>query len=313
MNEPPVTGTSAPSQSGDLGASIGKIKQIAATIQEAGKGLMELPGLKSLSESLQNAGSTIAEIAGKIESVSSAVKSGQETGGVVGGILGGASAILGESGETAEGEEQSSLDKVREKVAALRDIWSKYYNDLRDEDGKLNTDKLKNLALEVGETILGSKKMAKVKKALALADVIRGRAEAIMTAAKSAPFPFNLPAIAFATATGQAQQSAVAQAHDGLSRVPSTGTYMLERGERVVGKRLNQDLSGFLQNVSGEAGGITNSTDRSVSNSSNFSPTINMTIGDTSSPDAVFSNRGALESMIREIYADYAQEAPFGA
>ncbi|MNB71953.1 hypothetical protein D3C75_185310 [compost metagenome] len=42
------------------------------------------------------------------------------------------------------------------------------------------------------------------------------------------------------------------QFHDGISNVPSTGTYLLEQGERVVDKRLNQDLKNYL---SGEQGG----------------------------------------------------------
>ncbi|HBY1804765.1 TPA: hypothetical protein MIR03_23090 [Klebsiella pneumoniae] len=46
------------------------------------------------------------------------------------------------------------------------------------------------------------------------------------------------------------------QAHDGWDSLPSTGTYNLEKGERVVGKSLNQDLTNYLKdggnNSSGE-------------------------------------------------------------
>lgn len=42
------------------------------------------------------------------------------------------------------------------------------------------------------------------------------------------------------------------QFHDGINNVPSTGTYLLEQGERVVDKRLNQDLKNYLN---GEQGG----------------------------------------------------------
>lgn len=38
------------------------------------------------------------------------------------------------------------------------------------------------------------------------------------------------------------------QAHDGWDSLPSTGTYNLEKGERVVGKSLNQDLTKYLSN-----------------------------------------------------------------
>ncbi len=126
-----------------------------------------------------------------------------------------------------------------------------------------------------------------------------------MTAAKSAPFPFNLLPIGKAVALGAQQLTAVkGQAHDGLTNVPSTGTYLLEKGERVVGNRLNADLQGFLASQAATREGGTNR----VTNS----PTINLTINGDASDDAVASNRGALEGMIRDIFADYAMDAPFG-
>lgn len=45
------------------------------------------------------------------------------------------------------------------------------------------------------------------------------------------------------------------QAHDGWDSLPSTGTYNLEKGERVVGKSLNQDLTKYLSNKDGSKSG----------------------------------------------------------
>ncbi|MGD8204417.1 hypothetical protein [Pantoea sp. FN0305] len=45
------------------------------------------------------------------------------------------------------------------------------------------------------------------------------------------------------------------QAHDGWDSLPSTGTYNLEKGERVVGKSLNQDLTKYLSNQGGNNSG----------------------------------------------------------
>ena len=47
-------------------------------------------------------------------------------------------------------------------------------------------------------------------------------------------------------------KSVKGQFHSGIDNVPDTGTYLLEQGERVVDKRLNQDLKNYL---SGEQGG----------------------------------------------------------
>ncbi len=45
------------------------------------------------------------------------------------------------------------------------------------------------------------------------------------------------------------------QAHDGWDSLPSTGTYNLEKGERVVGKSLNQDLTNYLKDGGNNSSG----------------------------------------------------------
>ncbi|WP_262694485.1 hypothetical protein [Kordiimonas aquimaris] len=180
----------------------------------------------------------------------------------------------------------------------------------KDEEQILSDKKV--WASKLANAIAGSKKLAKVKKAYAVSAAIVNTAKGVTETFSRLGFPAAIPFAAALAAQGAQQIATIrGQAHNGLNRVPSTGTYLLERGERVVGKRLNQDLSGFLAGMSGEGGSVSNNLDRSISKSSTFNPTINMTIGSNASPDAVFANRGALEGMIREIYADYAQEAPF--
>ncbi|WP_417451277.1 hypothetical protein [Kordiimonas sp.] len=163
----------------------------------------------------------------------------------------------------------------------------------------------------VGNALKSSKTLGKIRKAFAIGGVVMDTARGIAKAVASAPFPANLPAIAFATVTGAAQLAAVkGQAHDGIDNIPSTGTYLLEAGERVVDRRLNADLSRFLASQQGIVPGQISTATTNTSNT--LSPNINLTIGAGASPDAVHGNRGALESMIREIFADYAMEAPFG-
>ncbi len=290
----------------------------------------------SVSKTLENAGSITTGIANALEE--------NKENGVVSQVLGAAEFLLGGSSATdgagqssssteggtapesaggasgkaaGDGEGKTSLvETLREKVGQLKEIWDEYYQDLFTKEGKLSAERAKQLALSVGDMLLGSKKMAKVRKAITIAEVIRDRAKAVMTALKSAPFPQNLPAIAFAVATGKAQEAAVkGQAHDGLDRIPSTGTYLLEKGERVVGSRLNRDLSDFLrfQQSTGVQPGLSANSSGSGMGAQNIthSPSVNLTINGDPDPDAVRSNRGALESMIREIYADHALTSPF--
>jgi len=236
-------------------------------------------------------------------------------GDALGNILGSSSsedkALTDEENSTADDDTIKDNGDSGDKAEESSKKSKKANDDEADSDKKLWASKLAN-------ALAGSKKLAKIKKAYDIAQVISKTAVGIQEAVASAPFPANIPAIAFATAQGVANLKAVkkGQAHDGLDKIPSSGTYLLEKGERVVGKRLNQDLSAFLGTGAGGGGGASNSVsnyDRSSNSNNTFNPTINLTIGDGASEDAVFANRGAVETMIREIYADYAQASPFGA
>ena len=45
------------------------------------------------------------------------------------------------------------------------------------------------------------------------------------------------------------------QAHAGIDNIPREGTWLLDRGERVVDSRTNQDLKQYLQRMNGQGGG----------------------------------------------------------
>ena len=68
----------------------------------------------------------------------------------------------------------------------------------------------------------------------------------------SAPFPYNLPAVAMATMeTGLLQaavsaMSPVGMAHDGIDNIPREGTWLLDGGERVLNPNQNKDLTNYL-------------------------------------------------------------------
>ena len=77
---------------------------------------------------------------------------------------------------------------------------------------------------------------------------------AISAAWASAPFPYNLPAVGMATMeTGLLQAavsalSPVGMAHDGIDNIPKEGTWLLDKGERVVDSRTNADLKNMIAN-----------------------------------------------------------------
>lgn len=68
----------------------------------------------------------------------------------------------------------------------------------------------------------------------------------------------NMAAVAAAGASLVTQVTAVGMAHDGIDNIPREGTWLLDKGERVVDRRTNEDLKSFLSNTnSGNGGGNT--------------------------------------------------------
>jgi len=105
------------------------------------------------------------------------------------------------------------------------------------------------------------------KKAFALAQAI-AVPEAIINAYKAAsnamadvrPYPLNVVAAAAALAQGFVQVANIRSvasgiAHGGMGYVPKEQTYLLDRGERVLSPKQNEDLTAFLEGQAG--GGVT--------------------------------------------------------
>lgn len=101
-----------------------------------------------------------------------------------------------------------------------------------------------------------------VSKGIAIANSIINIQQGISEGVKKG-FPDGLKDISLAIAAGAQIVSTIqgtqikGQAHDGWDSLPSTGTYNLQKGERVVGSALNQDLTRYLKsNNSNKSGDI---------------------------------------------------------
>ena len=99
-------------------------------------------------------------------------------------------------------------------------------------------------------TSMFGRRGAALAKTLAITQAMMNAYSAASNAlADVRPFPLNIAAAAAAFAQGISQVSqirSVGQAHAGLSDVPSEGTYILQRGERVLSPRQNEDLTEFI-------------------------------------------------------------------
>ena len=94
--------------------------------------------------------------------------------------------------------------------------------------------------------------MQPIQKGFAVAQSVIAIQQALAMAAAN-PFPMNLAAMATVAAqtasivaniTGV--QAPTGMAHDGIDRIPKEGTWLLDKGERVLSPRQNQDLTTFL-------------------------------------------------------------------
>lgn len=140
---------------------------------------------------------------------------------------------------------------------------------MKTEKGK------RDIMLQTGGQLLGeaaktNKKAFEMQKALNIANAIMNTAQGV-TRAIAEGGPYAGPALAaMIGALGMIQiqqirsQQFVGQFHSGIDELPSTGTYLGEKGERVVGKRLNQDLKDFM------------AESKSSSNETAYSPTWNV-------------------------------------
>ncbi|HEB5084743.1 TPA: hypothetical protein R0E54_005149, partial [Klebsiella pneumoniae] len=114
-----------------------------------------------------------------------------------------------------------------------------------------------------GESSAAAKAAFAVSKGIAIAQAVINIQQGISEAIKLG-WPMGIAAGLQVAAQGASIVRTIkgtaiqGQAHDGWDSLPSTGTYNLEKGERVVGKSLNQDLIKYLSNQDGSKSGDIN-------------------------------------------------------
>ena len=126
-------------------------------------------------------------------------------------------------------------------------------------------------------------------------EVAKMRALAELGPVAGMPMAASIQAQGMISAGIAAAQGIQGMFHDGIDNVPNTGTYLLEKGERVVDKRLNEDLTQALAAGGGVSGG-----------SNNLSINVNG-ISDAETINRVIDEqRPQFEQMLRDINSDNA-------
>ncbi|RXW28977.1 phage tail tape measure protein [Enterobacter cloacae] len=175
------------------------------------------------------------------------------------------------------------LDEYRQSQSDLNEEWDAKELELKkkhDESLQALNDQRNQLMLSSVSDGLGSmvditkqafgeqsavyKAAFVAQKAVAIAQSMIAIQQGIAMAAAN-PFPYNLAAmasVAAATAGIISNISAVGMAHDGMDSVPETGTWLLQKGERVTTAKTSAKLDATLdrvnkQSTSQQAGNIT--------------------------------------------------------
>lgn len=153
-----------------------------------------------------------------------------------------------EYAETAHQQRLTEIEKKEneERIKNQRVLW-----DALSGIAVASRSRTASLLIAIGKELFDAEKREAMKKAL-----IDGKV-AIQKAIAGAPFPANVPAIAFATAQSAANVAQIQGiAHGGLDNVKREGTYLLDEGEGVLQPRANTKLMDFLdREKSGKTGG----------------------------------------------------------
>lgn len=168
------------------------------------------------------------------------------------------------------------LEQFRQDRADLSAVWDEEELALKQqhEDELARIEQARQMAqLASAESIFGDlagltktfageqsglyKAMFAVQKAAAIAQSMVAIQTGIAMAAAN-PFPANLAAmasVAAATASIVSNIGAIGMAHEGIDAIPETGTWLLEKGERVTTAETSAKLDKTLSDIQGGKGG----------------------------------------------------------
>jgi hypothetical protein len=140
-------------------------------------------------------------------------------------------------------EEVKKNQKIGDGYGYLMDAVGSYFDGMQGKQAAYA-----RVALSLGETLLDSKKRESLQSIWAnTSDAAMGAYNAMASIPYVGPALGALASGAVWVAGGLAAAKVTGMAHNGMTSIPSEGTYLLDGGERVVQPEQNRDLSRFLQ------------------------------------------------------------------
>lgn len=158
--------------------------------------------------------------------------------------------------KTAHEQGLIDLEAYQQQDLALREQYEAKKRQLSETSNQALFGGLTNLMKRMyGENHKYHKWAFALEKTYAISRILLQNKVALATAWASAPFPANLGAVAKTLAQTGALASAVnaikpiGQAHDGIMSVPKSGTWNLEKGERVLPRHTAKALDDKLNSM----------------------------------------------------------------
>ena len=168
--------------------------------------------------------------------------------------------------------------QAKELAEMQRDDQLSMYGSLLSQAGAVWGDMTQMVKDAAGEGSAAYKAMFLAQQAIAIGQAIINTELGATAALKVDPTGFMsmmTRGIGYASVGLIAAQTISGMAHDGIDNIPKEGTWLLDKGERVVDSRTNADLKSYLANGGGSGGGdvniTVNVTDSGVTTQSNQS------------------------------------------
>lgn len=186
--------------------------------------------------------------------------------------------------------DQQVKDLAQSQQNAQMDIWQ----DLLSRTGTIFSQMAEMVKETAGESSSAYKAMFLVNQGISVAQALintevaatKAMAEGGMIA--GIPMSTAIRALGYASVGLIAGQTIAGMAHDGIDSVPREGTWLLDKGERVVDSRTNSDLKNYL------------------AEGSRFkAPNVNVYTLPGQTADVVENNDGSLDVRIRKIAGEY--------
>lgn len=172
--------------------------------------------------------------------------------------------------------DQQVKDLNRSQHQAQLDIWQ----DLLTRTGTVFSQMAEMVKNTAGESSAAYKAMFLVNQGISMAQAMINTEVAATKAMAEGGYIAGIPmatairALGYASVGMIAAQTISGMAHDGIDNIPKEGTWLLDKGERVVDSRTNADLKGMIANQKNGGGDVhiqVNVTDSGVSAQSNQS------------------------------------------